>query len=278
MIKLNEDSRSQLISRAKKGDPYKDQSKGKNRYERRLHSKIAPSVRQYNEIDMNKFFKDNILNVNIQVKGETNDYLVRMSFGGILDGIKEQIERQDGNFNLRCVMRALTAAFNNNDVYIHCSCPDWNFRFSYWSRVNDISSDKDNEQTNNGKEIRNPNDTKGPGCKHVLLLLSNNSWLVKIASVIFNYINYIKAHQEKLYADIIYPAIYGTEYEEPVQLGIEDTDELSTGKDDIDISNKYARTKSQFKAGNQSGVQFAPPNKEDEKQINFDQLMSDTTT
>jgi len=42
-------------------------------------------------------------------------------------------------------MRALTAAFNNNDVYIHCSCPDWNFRFSYWSRVNDISSDKDNE-------------------------------------------------------------------------------------------------------------------------------------
>jgi len=38
---------------------------------------------------MNKFFKDNILNVNIQVKGETNDYLVRMSFGGILDGIKE---------------------------------------------------------------------------------------------------------------------------------------------------------------------------------------------
>ena len=43
--KLYEDSRSQLLSKSKKADNYSpnNQSKGKNRYERRLHSKVFVS-------------------------------------------------------------------------------------------------------------------------------------------------------------------------------------------------------------------------------------------
>ena len=165
-------------------------------------------------------------------------------------------------------------------VILH-NCPDWNYRMSYWSRVNDTSSDPSIEQTNNGREIVNPDDTKGRGCKHVLLVLSNNRWLRAVSSVIYNYINYMEKHYPKLYADIIYPAIYEKEYEEPVQLSIDDIedneDELISSEDDIDTSNKWARTKGQFKPGNE--YRFTSDEIEEvpgQKSFDFDSLISDT--
>lgn len=70
---------------------------------------------------------------------------------------------------------------------------------------------------------------------------------MKVASVVKNYISYIEKHYEKEYADIIYPAIYGRKYEEPVQLSIEDEIEVQRDDvEDIDAANKYARTKTQW--------------------------------
>ena len=60
-----------------------------------------------------------------------------------------------------------------------------------------------------------------------------------------------------MYADIIYPAIYDKKYEEPVQLSMEDSDELDTSISTIDRSNRYARDKGKFKQGNKMGVRFA---------------------
>ena len=264
---LNEDSRSQLIQRSKKGDNYVDQSKGRNRYERRLRSRISHAVSTYNSIDMNKLFKENILDVNVLVNGETDDYIVRMSFAGFLDYLHNQLKVSNNEFNTRTVNRALVAAFNSDQVYIHCGCPDWKFRFAYWATKNDIDSVK-NEQPSNGKWVANPADTKGAGCKHSLLVLSNNTWLMKVAMVIINYVKYMEKHNQKLYADIIYPAIYQEPYADDVQLGIFDTDELETSEQDIDLANQEARERGRFKKGNQSGVQFTSP----DKQISIDDV------
>ena len=79
------------------------------------------------------------------------------------------------------------------------------------------------DDTNSGEpenipaRIRNPQDNKGSGCKHTLLVLSNSAWLIKCASVINNYIKYMEKHEKKLYQTIIYPAIYQKEYEEPTK-------------------------------------------------------------
>ena len=63
METLQEDSRQQLLTKAKSGADYKgDKSKGKNRYARRTKSKISSGTREYNNIDMNKFFLKDILN------------------------------------------------------------------------------------------------------------------------------------------------------------------------------------------------------------------------
>lgn len=273
LIQLNEDSRSQLIQRSKKGDAYKDQSKGKNRYERRLRSRISHSVSTYNSIDMNKLFKENILDVNVVVNGETNDYLVRMSFAGFLDYLHNQLKMNNDQLNTRVVTRALVSAFNSDQVYIHCSCPDWKYTMAFWATKNDINS-VENEQKSNGKWIRNPADTKGAGCKHSLLVLSNNSWLQKVSSVIINYVKYMEKHNQKLYADIIYPAIYQQPYSDDVQLDMFDDTELASDETTIDTANKYARTKTQFKPGNQSGVQFSSP----DKQISIDDVEDEETS
>ena len=129
---------------------------------------------------------------------------------------------------------------------------------------------------NDAPTTTNPNNDKGKACKHVLLVLNNLNWLIKVTSVIFNYVNYMKKHYERLYADVIYPALYEKEYEEPVQLDLDidnKGNQLDTDTDTIDTSNKYARSKNQFQKGNQEGNRFI--SNSDEKEINFDDLLND---
>lgn len=261
LIKLNEDSRSQLLSKARKGAEYKgDKSKGKNRYERRTKSKMSNSVREYNQLDMNKFFKEDILDLYVKVHGETDDYMVGISFSGILELIREETEKDENlQVDLRLILKMLKRAFNREDhVLVKCSCPDWSFRFSYFASVNDIIlGDKENRPS----DITNPHDNLGPACKHVILVLSNTNWIVKLASAINNYIVYIKDHYERSYAEIIYPQLYGHEYEEPVQLSLFDKDELDNT--DTDVANEYGRTRTQFKKGNTQGIRFVKNNSSD---------------
>lgn len=256
---LHEDSRTALLSKTKRTD------KGFQRFKRRVKSRVANSVKQYNNIDMNKLFKQDILTVDIQVKGETDTYIVKISFGGFLELLHDQLKKQE--FNLKAVTRALINGFNRDDVYIHCSCPDAQYRFAYWqTKKKTNSGDPETRPAN----ITNPDDSLGEGCKHVMLVLSNTSWLLKVASTIFNYVNYMEKHYERLYKKIIYPAIFQMPYEEPEQLEIDGvhSDELETDKDTIDKSNVHARTKNQFQQGNEYRFRSGPDN----NQISFDDL------
>lgn len=260
-LQLHEESRKNLLSKSKQSN------KGFQRFKRRVKSRVANTVKQYNAIDMNKLFKDDILTTDVQVKGETDTYVVKISFGGFLELLYDQL-KVTNEFNLKAVTRALINGFNRDDVYIHCSCPDWQYRFAYFATKNNINS---GDAENRPSDITNPNDMLGSACKHVLLVLSNTSWLLKVASVIHNYVNYMEKHHERLYQKIIYPAIWKKEYEEPKQLSLfDDEDELATDTDTIDTSNVYARTKNQFKKGNTSGIRFI--SNRDDPQLTIDDI------
>lgn len=239
-----EDRRNELISKSKRGKKEKD---GLSRYEKRTRSRVANTVRSFNEIDMDQLFRKNILTVSIPVTGETDDYLVTISFGSVLDEIQREIKKNNDKLELKSILRALMNAFNSDNVYIRCNCPDARFRFAYWQSVNDIIT---GPKENRPAKITNPNNDLGPCCKHTALVLSNTSFLIKVASVINNYIHWFEKNRKKQYADIIYPAVFGKKYEEPVQLSIDDKDTLDTSKSDIDTSNEYGRTRTQFKPGN----------------------------
>lgn len=261
---LNEDRRNQLMAQGKQGEAEKD---GRNRYQKRLNSKLANAVKNFNEIDMQSLFVHNILTINIPVRGETDNYLVRIKFGGFLDFLRPQLERQNNVLNLKAITIALTQAFNQEDVLIGCQCSDFSYRFSYWTTMKNINSGPPERRP---AKITNPRNNKGPGCKHIMLVLSSTGWIIKVASVINNYIKYMERYRKKDYADIIYPAIYGHEYEEPVQLSIEDRGQLDSDKELIDTANERGRVSGRFQSGNP--YRYTSRNKPNRNQITIDDI------
>ena len=202
------------------------------------------------------------MTVGLEIEGETDTYLVSISFGGFLDQLKKQLQRANDIFSLRVVIRALLDAFNSDNVYIKCNCADFRYRHAYWLSKNNVIAGE--------KELRpsdktNPYNSLGSGCKHIMLVISNTAWIIKLGSVVSNYYNSMENHYKKVWADIIYPAVWGKKYEEPIQLDIDDIDQsdnLDTSTDMVDKSNIEAKDRGKFKAGNKSGVRFA--SKEDQ--------------
>lgn len=242
---LLEMNRNQLINKSKKSDNYKDISKGRNRWERRNKSRIANRVDQYNQIDMNNFFKNDELKVGINVNGETNNYVVTIRYNGVLRELQNQIKLNNNKLEFKCVFVALQKVFNSGNVFVSCSCPDWKYRMSYSATRGGYNSGVPELRAS---DITNPHDTKGAGCKHVNLVLGNVDWIMKIASVINNYIHYMKDHFERKYADIIFPKLFGITYNKAVQLNLFDTDDtLNDNPDEIKLSNAYGRERTRFR-------------------------------
>ena len=204
---LREDSVRQLLNKSKSSE------EGAKRFAKRVKSHIQTSPAQYNQIDMNKLFTTGILTVDLEVRGETDTYSVKISYGGFLDILHDTIRRDKiEEVDLKVITRTLITGFNRGDVFVHCSCDDFKMRYNYYATVNNINS---GEAENRKSEITNPDDSLGIGCKHILLVLTNTSWILKCATVIYNYIVYMKEHQESLYKRVLYPAIYNKKYEEP---------------------------------------------------------------
>lgn len=121
---LDEARRQDLIDKSKNADNYSktNQSKGRNRWERRRFSSISTTVKEYNDINMDAFFKGDILEFGIRVHGETDDYVVTITFEGILKELQREVKGNNNVLNFKCVLRALMMCFNNRDVYVSCTC------------------------------------------------------------------------------------------------------------------------------------------------------------
>lgn len=401
---LNEDKRQQLIAKSKSSE------KGNQRFKRRVKSKVARNVKNFNSINMNKLFKQDILDIGIQVHGETDDYIVTISFGGFLEILRKNLKSNNNHLDLRIIIRTLMQSFNDENVYIKCTClhpdtkiklldgttlpvsemktlfdqgeklfvysvdsngdfkpgevekvwitdtvdnfikivldndeeiittpdhlymlrdgsycqaqnlvegqsliplnhkvksieyisipgtpvydikvkeyqnflvdagvilhncPDWKYRFAYFANINKITLDPLENRPSN---ITNPEDTLGSACKHVLLVLSNNSWIIKVASVINNYIKYMETHMEHLYASIIYPALYGQEYDKEYQMSLDQDDTLADDEETIDTANIEGRKRGQFKAGNPYRFKPYKDKEESEDQIALSDIDDD---
>lgn len=245
---LLEVSRRDLITKSKRGKEYSknNQALGKNRWERKKWSRVANSTREFNSIDMNTFFKKDILIVNVPVNGETNNYIVKIKFSGVLKEIQKNVQANNNKLDYRTISQSLSRVFNNGDVYCNCNCPDWKFRMAHWSTVQGYNSGKP-ENRPNRFTWTNSNDDMGGICKHASLVLSNLSWMMKVASVINNYIHYAETYMQRQFADIIFPKIYGVKYPDALQLGMFDRQYLKHSKGVIDAINEFGGTRGRFK-------------------------------
>lgn len=121
---LTEKTRQQLLDKSRNGAAYApgNRAKGKNRYERRKYSKVAATVKDYNSIDMNAFFKGDYLEFGVPVHGETDDYVVTVTFERILPRLQQEVRSDKNRLSEKAVLRALLGAFNTGDVYVSCTC------------------------------------------------------------------------------------------------------------------------------------------------------------
>jgi hypothetical protein len=229
---------------------YKNQERGKTRLDRKKYSKIANAVKSYNEIDMNLLFKQDILQVNIPVVGESDEYTVTIKIEGVVAEIQKNIKNNNNKLEFRTIIQALTKVFNTTDVYVKCTCADFKYRFAHWNILKNVSVDDSSNDPGPGKGIANPNDDKGRGCKHILLVLANGSWMMKVASVISNYCHYLSEKKPDAFLKLVFPKLYGVPADEAAENDIvAENEDLETGKDLIDVVNDWASNRGKFKKG-----------------------------
>lgn len=269
---LIEKTRTELINKSKHADNYKDTSKGKNRYERRLKSRVANNVAQYNKLDMDALFKRDILTIGIEVQGETNTYTVTMRFQGILNEIQKDVKANNGKLEFKIVARAMSRVYNSGDIQLHCSCPDWVYRQGYWASKDGYGTQYEPRPS----DITNPHNSKGGGCKHSLLVMSNLDWMMKVSSVIINYIKYCQKNLQNNYATYIFPKVYGMPYKKAVQLSLFDNGLLPS---DQELLTKVASTnlknkdeKGRWVKGNDYRFKKKSPELDTNKQLKDDEL------
>lgn len=206
MKKVSAATRQDLINKSLRT------TKGKQRFYRRLFSKIEYPNRSLSRIDTNKWFKEDILDADITVKGETDTYVVTISFYGVW-------EEYEGELSQRTIKDAITRAFRTNDVYVYCSCPDFYYRYSYVATQNNYIT---NQIQTIPAPIRNPHDSLGSGCKHLLLcLFQSYKWINELANNTYKYIKYIKNRDPALYERIIAPRIEAqgrNDLEDPMEM------------------------------------------------------------
>ena len=247
---LLEDTRTLLVSKSRSAGVYKDQTRGKNRFDRKKYSQVAKTVKQYNKIDMNRLWKEDILEVSIPVVGEHDSYTVSVKMEGVVKEIAANIKNNKNQLEYRTIVQAITKIFNSSNIWVRCTCPDYKYRFAHWNIVNNVSVDDSSSDPGPGRGIVNPKDDKGRGCKHVLLVLANGDWLMKVASVINNYIHYAEEKLQKPFLKLIFPKLYGYPAEEMVEQGLVDSDEyLDSSAGLIDAINDYGKNRGKYKAG-----------------------------
>ena len=246
---LLERKRRELIDQSKSAAPTKRYKT--TRYVRRDKQHVSSKPDMFNRVDMNKVFKENILELNIPIKGETNNYIVTVTFKGILDMILQELKSNNYKLEYKCVYKAIIGAINKENVFIDCTCPDYKYRFRYWSTVDDFNA---GIPENRPAKITNPRNIFGAGCKHILNVIGNLNWAVMLATALHNYIKYMDQNYSDKYKVIMFPKIYGMTYQQALDKGIiedvnfsvndeEETDDLNVEEDEIDNTKSDAKIK-----------------------------------
>lgn len=260
---IDEATRNQLIAKSKKGTTYKHKSNS-NRWSAKSNCLVANTVKDYNKIDMDTFWKKDILSFQVKVEGETDEYLVTVELKDILSKIQRRVQNNHNKLEIKCIYDSLIQALNSEDIKIDCTCPDFQYRFRVWATKNNYNA---GTAENREAKITNPDDQLGAACKHILCVINNAEWLQKIASVINNYVNYCKDKMEYNYSRFIFPKIYGMSYDKAVQMTLDDYDDkgdikdkLDSDEDLINLSNALGKVRGRIKKGSNKNPVAHPDN------------------
>lgn len=166
---IDEVTRKNMVGKVKAQSP--------SRYNNRLHYKAGTS-----DIDFDKLIPRDI----IVIKTNVGKYECIIAYDGVLHELRDIVKSQPKPYvNLQSVIRAITKSIDDTDIKVDCDCGDFKYRFAYWATKYGY---KYGTPETRPSRITNPDDKLGAMCKHLTSILSNKRWLVKVASILNNFI------------------------------------------------------------------------------------------
>lgn len=138
---LYEIDRKNLVGKTKVQSP--------NRYNKRLGYKAGG----FDGIDPEQLLANDLLATQVHV----GDYICNVAYRGVLKRLLEVLREQPKpNVTLQSVIRAVTRAMDNTDIYVNCTCPDFCLHEDTMIKLlnNEVVSVKDLlNKFNNNEEI-----------------------------------------------------------------------------------------------------------------------------
>lgn len=173
----------------------------KSRFDARSDVSVDGGAREWVEQDANMLFKTGNYLFSIPVHGKTDDYVVVIKILDFLPRLNKALETKQ--FSVPTFQGVLMDSMSNDMIQTSCSCPDWRYRSSYQSTVDDNNSGR---PENRPAMVTNPTGEKYC-CKHINYVLSRKLWATKAARNLFNYILDIWKNKKPLFDRIIRPAL-----------------------------------------------------------------------
>lgn len=159
------------------------------RFARRLNYK--PKI--MTNINLHRLLDEDVVECYIPI----GDYVCTIVFGYVIENIVMELNTMTNpKIDLQLVIRSLSRAYDESDILVNCSCPDYKYRFQYWASKYGYQA---GQYQVVATKITNPKDSIGSVCKHLLALLNNKTWLVKVASVVNNF---FRSHPKEAYDKI----------------------------------------------------------------------------
>ena len=166
---LIEKNRQELLSKEKKETP------------KRVQKASSYSVSNIT-IDSSAFLNDWLV-ITTNISGNSHTYTDSIAFKNVMTDLINLAKIDSKHYvNSKLIIRSIKRSLDNNDIYVDCNCPDFNFRYAYHATQGKFKWGK--LQNSNGKKIRNPNNDIGSTCKHLYALLRSNNFLDKISDKI----------------------------------------------------------------------------------------------
>ena len=82
------------------------------------------------------------------------------------------------------------------------------------------------------------------------MVLANGDWMMKVASVINNYVHYASEKMKPAFLKLIFPKLYGVTADEAAEHDIvNENEDLDTNQDLIDIINDYGKNRGKYQKG-----------------------------
>lgn len=195
-----------ILKLAEGGTPYLTKKETGNRVTKSMTIQYEKNSAHWQDQDVDKLFQTGVEGFTIPVIGSTGTkYRVRIDILGFLEPLKKAFK--DRGFSAISAESVFRNTVLSNDIRVKCECMDFATKLAYWAKQAD-SLTLDFVPAPLGAPVRNPGNTLGIACKHIIHCLKDReAWVGIMGKNLFNFIKEVHRKDRTLFDLLIRPAL-----------------------------------------------------------------------